>query len=177
MNRGTPTLVKAMESLRVTNVAVGKTHTLFLTSGGEVWGCGSNKFGELGLGKTSDVEDKPKQITSLSSKVVDVGAGEEFSMVVLDDGSVFSFGHPEMGALGHGTDGKKQYLHRLRACAYIHAYSGRAFRSCVFEIHRVNLFQGGNNSSILMVLLILLLVDIPKTHSLSYRKIYYFDGT
>ena len=27
----------------------GKTHTLFLTSGGEVWACGSNKFGELGL--------------------------------------------------------------------------------------------------------------------------------
>jgi len=27
-------------------------------------------------------------------------------MLVTDDGSVFSFGHPEVGALGHGTDGK-----------------------------------------------------------------------
>eukprot|EP00802_Teleaulax_amphioxeia_P010646 Tamp_10674.p1 GENE.Tamp_10674~~Tamp_10674.p1 ORF type:complete len:469 (-),score=104.08 Tamp_10674:604-1863(-) len=106
MNRGSPTLVKTLENVRVTKAVAGKTHTLFLTSGGEVWVCGSNKFGELGQGRTCDSEDKPKQITSLGSKVVDVGAGEEFSMLVTDDGSVFSFGHPEVGALGHGTDGK-----------------------------------------------------------------------
>ena len=27
-------------------------------------------------------------------------------MMVLDDGSVYSFGHPDQGALGHGSDGK-----------------------------------------------------------------------
>jgi alpha-tubulin suppressor-like RCC1 family protein len=34
--------------LRAWRTVAGKTHTLFLTSGGEVWVCGSNKFGELG---------------------------------------------------------------------------------------------------------------------------------
>jgi len=106
MNRGAPTAVKTLEGVRVTKAVAGKTHTLFLTSGGEVWATGSNKFGELGFGKTCDSEDKPKQITALGSKVVDIGAGEEFSMLVLDDGSVYSFGHPETGTLGHGTDGK-----------------------------------------------------------------------
>ena len=106
MNRGAPTPVKALESVRVTKAACGKTHTLFLTSGGEVWACGSNKFGELGLGKTSESENAPKQIGALGSKVVDIGAGEEFSVIVTEDGSVFSFGHPDQGALGHGTNGK-----------------------------------------------------------------------
>jgi hypothetical protein len=48
MNRGAPTPVKALETVRITKAVAGKTHTLFLTSGGEVWACGSNKFGELG---------------------------------------------------------------------------------------------------------------------------------
>jgi alpha-tubulin suppressor-like RCC1 family protein len=48
MNRGSPTLVKTLENVRVTKAVAGKSHTLFLTSGGEVWACGSNKFGELG---------------------------------------------------------------------------------------------------------------------------------
>ena len=106
MNRGAPTLVKVLENVRITKAVAGKTHTLFLTSGGELWACGSNKFGELGLGKTCDSEDKPKQITSLGTKVVDIGAGEEFSVIATDDGSVYTFGHPEFGTLGHGTDGK-----------------------------------------------------------------------
>jgi len=48
MNRGSPTLVKTLENVRVTKAVAGKSHTLFLTSGGEVWVCGSNKYGELG---------------------------------------------------------------------------------------------------------------------------------
>mmetsp|Transcript_2901 Transcript_2901/g.6754 ORF Transcript_2901/g.6754 Transcript_2901/m.6754 type:complete len:459 (-) Transcript_2901:95-1471(-) len=106
-NRANPTLIKGLEHLNIVKAACGKTHTLFLSSGGEVWVCGSNKFGELGIGKTSDQEEKPKAITStLGNKVVDIGAGVEFSMIVTEEGRVLSFGHPEYGALGHGTDGK-----------------------------------------------------------------------
>eukprot|EP00287_Rhodomonas_sp_CCMP768_P015135 CAMPEP_0196754130 /NCGR_PEP_ID=MMETSP1091-20130531/92914_1 /TAXON_ID=302021 /ORGANISM="Rhodomonas sp., Strain CCMP768" /LENGTH=459 /DNA_ID=CAMNT_0042102341 /DNA_START=124 /DNA_END=1503 /DNA_ORIENTATION=- len=106
-NRGAPTLIKGLEHLNVSKAAVGKTHTLFLTAAGEVWVCGSNKFGELGIGKTTEHEDKPKAITStLGSKVVDIGAGVEFSMIVTEEGSVLSCGHPEFGTLGHGSDGK-----------------------------------------------------------------------
>jgi len=106
-NRGAPTAVKGLEHLKIVKAAAGKTHSLFLTNQGEVWACGSNKFGELGIGKTSETEEKPKAITStLGNKVVDIGAGIEFSMIVTEEGRVLSFGHPEHGALGHGTDGK-----------------------------------------------------------------------
>ena len=40
--------MKTLENVRVTKAVAGKSHTLFLTSGGEVWVCGSNKYGELG---------------------------------------------------------------------------------------------------------------------------------
>ena len=92
--------------MRVVKAACGKNHTLFLTSGGEVWVCGGNQFGQLGTGKTSEQVDKPVQLASLGSKVCDVSAGQEFSMILTEEGRVYSCGHPEYGALGHGTDGK-----------------------------------------------------------------------
>ena len=45
-------------------------------------------------------------------------------MLVTDDGSVFSFGHPEVGALGHGTDGKfiisTGYVHVRSVFVHVH---------------------------------------------------------
>ena len=46
------TLVKTLENVRVTKAVAGKSHTLFLTSGGEVWACGSNEYGRRNGGKT-----------------------------------------------------------------------------------------------------------------------------
>ncbi|EKX32539.1 hypothetical protein GUITHDRAFT_121290 [Guillardia theta CCMP2712] len=104
-NRSSPTLIKALENETVVNIAVGKTHTIFLGDAGQVWCCGTNKFGECGIGRTSEVEDKPKPV-NFGSKIVHAGAGAEFSIAVNEEGKVFSFGHPEYGALGHGTDGR-----------------------------------------------------------------------
>jgi hypothetical protein len=43
--------MQALENVRIVKAAAGKNHTLFLTSGGEVWVCGGNQFGQLGIGK------------------------------------------------------------------------------------------------------------------------------
>mmetsp|Transcript_40878 Transcript_40878/g.102283 ORF Transcript_40878/g.102283 Transcript_40878/m.102283 type:complete len:457 (+) Transcript_40878:107-1477(+) len=106
MTRGVPTIIKPLESVRVVKASCGKNHTLILTSGGEVWSCGGNQFGQLGIGKTSEHVEKVTLLPSLGSKVVDIAAGQEFSMLLTEDSKVFSCGHPEYGVLGHGTDGK-----------------------------------------------------------------------
>mmetsp|Transcript_16101 Transcript_16101/g.39186 ORF Transcript_16101/g.39186 Transcript_16101/m.39186 type:complete len:454 (-) Transcript_16101:362-1723(-) len=106
LTRGAPTQIKALENCRITKAACGKNHTLLLTSGGEVWSCGGNTFGQLGIGKTGDDHHKPHLVNNVGSKVVDVAAGVEFSMLVSEEGKVYSCGHPEYGALGHGTDGR-----------------------------------------------------------------------
>ena len=38
--------------------------------------------------------------------VVQVACGAEFSMLLDEEGGVWSFGHPENGTLGHNDDGK-----------------------------------------------------------------------
>jgi alpha-tubulin suppressor-like RCC1 family protein len=70
VSRNRPTLIKALEHIKISKVAVGKTHTLFLSSGGEVWVAGSNSFGQLGVGKTSDTEEKARQQPSIGSTVL-----------------------------------------------------------------------------------------------------------
>jgi alpha-tubulin suppressor-like RCC1 family protein len=70
ISRNLPTLIKALENVKIEKAAIGKNHTFFLASTGEVWVAGSNNFGQLGLGKVSDSEDKARQQPSLGSKVI-----------------------------------------------------------------------------------------------------------
>ena len=45
-----PTRIKSIPEKIITMVAAGHNHSLFLTELGEVFSCGFNEFGELGLG-------------------------------------------------------------------------------------------------------------------------------
>ena len=47
-NRGTPTLVEALRDEKCVAVACGKSHTAVVCENGDVYGIGSNKFGQIG---------------------------------------------------------------------------------------------------------------------------------
>ncbi|XP_075588816.1 RCC1 and BTB domain-containing protein 2 [Dermatophagoides farinae] len=51
-NRNTPCLVPFhnADSTRIKDIVAGNYHSLFLFENGQLWGCGSNENGELGLG-------------------------------------------------------------------------------------------------------------------------------
>ncbi len=68
--RNRPAEIKALEGLEISKAAIGKNHTLFLTAVGDVWAAGANSFGQLGLGKVSDCEDRAKQIPTFSTSKV-----------------------------------------------------------------------------------------------------------
>lgn len=78
------------------DVACGSKHTLVVTDKGELWGCGNNEYGQLGLGAHDmnirytfcrigerDFED---------SKVTAVAAGGNKSITVTEDGGIWEFG-------------------------------------------------------------------------------------
>jgi len=45
----TPVMIKALENLGITKVFCGSTFSLFLNNMGEVFACGANDLGQLGL--------------------------------------------------------------------------------------------------------------------------------
>ena len=83
-------------------MSLGAEHTLILKRDSTIWAAGANLFGQLGI----DTETH-KMVTSfvkiLSGGAKDVAAGGGHSMVLKQDGSVWSTGRNTFGQLGDGS--------------------------------------------------------------------------
>lgn len=77
---------------RVANVACGWDFTLLLTDSGQLLACGSNTFGQLGVGQTVQDTAELLAVESLKEPVVSVAAGLRHSLAVSASGSVYQWG-------------------------------------------------------------------------------------
>jgi len=85
--------------LPVVSTSCGRAHTIFATLYGEVYACGSNTSGQLGLG---DFEDR-LELTKLhlsQTTVISVAAGDNHTLAVTKRGELYSFGNNSEGQLG-----------------------------------------------------------------------------
>eukprot|EP01028_Stygiella_incarcerata_P002495 TRINITY_DN1468_c2_g1_i1.p1 TRINITY_DN1468_c2_g1~~TRINITY_DN1468_c2_g1_i1.p1 ORF type:complete len:626 (+),score=190.90 TRINITY_DN1468_c2_g1_i1:64-1941(+) len=103
---GSPLLVEPLrlssDMPRVKKVACGSSHVLVVLEDGQVLSCGLGLGGRLGHG-TEDSTARCKAIETLHGiKVVDASCGSNFSVVLTEDGEVYSFGMNEHGQLGLG---------------------------------------------------------------------------
>ena len=103
-----PILIDIPEKSKVIKISTGSKHSLMLLANGFVYASGANDVGACGLGgQKSNIKDYLKftKIESLKN-IIDISCGSEFSLVVSSDGSLYSFGHPEGGQLGLGSNGE-----------------------------------------------------------------------
>ncbi|XP_061825646.1 secretion-regulating guanine nucleotide exchange factor isoform X2 [Nerophis lumbriciformis] len=77
---------------RVTNVACGWDFTLLLTDCGRLLACGSNIFGQLGIGDTTTHHAELVLVEGLTERVVSVAAGLRHALVVTDSRCVYQWG-------------------------------------------------------------------------------------
>lgn len=84
----------------VGSVVMGQHHTLYLTSGGEVFSCGKGFCGQLGHGQNMKIS-VPLKIANLHN-IVDIAAGSLHSMFLSESGLVFCSGDNSKGQLGLG---------------------------------------------------------------------------
>jgi len=97
-------------------VACGDGFTIFLTEQGDVWACGRNKDGQLGLG--TDVHQLlpshvgGRKVFSGESLVM-VATREKHTAGVAKDGALWSWGDGHFGQLGHGDRKPRQRPQRL----------------------------------------------------------------
>ncbi|XP_028285838.1 secretion-regulating guanine nucleotide exchange factor isoform X2 [Parambassis ranga] len=77
---------------KITNLACGWDFTLLLTDCGQILACGSNAFGQLGVGQTVPHSADLLVVKSLKEPVVSVAAGLRHSLAVTDSGCVYQWG-------------------------------------------------------------------------------------
>ncbi|ERM18314.1 RCC1 domain-containing protein [Brevibacillus laterosporus] len=83
-------------------VDTGTSHTVALQKDGTVWTWGWSAYGELGNEKAKSTEKTPHHVKWLSD-VKQVRAGENFTLALREDGTVWAFGKNRSGQLGDGT--------------------------------------------------------------------------
>lgn len=88
-----PTLVEALANQKVVDVAAAETHTAAVTSEGELYTWGRDRFGQLGHGSAgSSGKLAPKRVEGLrKATVTGVAAGSEHTAVVTRSGNVSAF--------------------------------------------------------------------------------------
>jgi hypothetical protein len=97
---------------RIKKVAIGKMHALMVTDKGKVYSWGDNTYGELGLGRNIKGKDAPTLIRdgfeSVNAKFLDVAAGARHSLVLEENGRIYSFGDNSEGQCG--IENSRSYL-------------------------------------------------------------------
>jgi alpha-tubulin suppressor-like RCC1 family protein len=89
----------------VTQVAAGAKYSLALLSNGTVLGWGGDEFGELGNGVHVAREAAPVAVSGLH-EVAAISAGHKFSLALLRNGTVMSWGYNQYGKLGDGSNAR-----------------------------------------------------------------------
>lgn len=108
-----------MEGLRnLASICAGKDHLLILDNFGQVWSCGSNKFGQLGrsvstesdvdiplISKISPVNSSACTPTAQSTfTVTQISAGWSHSICLTLNSEVFAFGRNDKGQVSSQTN-------------------------------------------------------------------------
>merc|ERR1712100_914227 len=86
--------------LDVIDIRTAGDHTLILTSNLEVYGCGNQRFGQLGF-TTDRLVLSPQKIEGLSN-IIRIECGAYNSACIDNDGNLFTFGYNRNGHLGLG---------------------------------------------------------------------------
>jgi alpha-tubulin suppressor-like RCC1 family protein len=102
----TPIDTRNLAGLKITQVATGNTHSLVLAENGRVFSFGRNFAGATGLGTLvgDTLVPTPIDTTNLGSlKIKQIAAGGNYSLLLAEDGSLFSMGSNADGQTGLGT--------------------------------------------------------------------------
>ena len=82
----------------VTAISAGGYHTLYIMSGGSLWGLGGDGYGQLGNGRDGTYTNKPVEV--LPNGVAAISAGGGHSLFLKSNGSLWGMGDDTHGQLG-----------------------------------------------------------------------------
>jgi alpha-tubulin suppressor-like RCC1 family protein len=107
------------------------SHSLFLKSNGTVWGCGSNYYGQLGLGANQAIMLEV-QLPGVSG-IISIMAGTNRSFFIKNDSTVFGCGQNAYGELEDGTNALRNTVVQIPGFSSVTDISGRGFHTLIVK--------------------------------------------
>ncbi|KAI8925999.1 regulator of chromosome condensation 1/beta-lactamase-inhibitor protein II [Entophlyctis helioformis] len=96
--------VRTFESLRVVQIAGGLHHTLFLDDQGQLWACGRNTYGQLGI-PGHEALLTPTRVRGLPPiRSIAAGTSSHHSYAIDVHGNLYATGQGDYGQLGQKND-------------------------------------------------------------------------
>lgn len=96
----------------VKKMSLSSTHSILLLENGDVYGCGSNQFGELSINK-SELITTSEFIKINLTNIIDVACGNNFTYFLKNDGTLFSIGKNSEYQLGIGHNDEVTELQQI----------------------------------------------------------------
>jgi alpha-tubulin suppressor-like RCC1 family protein len=146
----TPTQVTLPDAVgRVAALAAGSTHSLVLTSTGELYTFGENQFGQLGRAANSGTETANRvpgrvSLPGASGQVVQIAAGVEQSLALTSTGQLYAFGGNRYGELGRTANEETPVPNPTPAPVGLPAAAGPAKSIAAGGFHSLALTASGS---------------------------------
>ncbi len=105
----TPAIVDTngvLKGKKIIKIAAGSSHSLALTDDGKVYAWGWNSYGQLGNNSHADNYTPVEVVSSgemYGKRIIDIAAGDDFSLALASDGSIFAWGNNDHGQLGNNS--------------------------------------------------------------------------
>jgi alpha-tubulin suppressor-like RCC1 family protein len=107
------------EDVRIIGASYGSDHTVLLSDDGRIWTFGDNYFGQLGHGNNQNI-NIPTEIRRRANelpkdvKIICASCGDCYTVLLSDDGRIWTFGFNIFGQLGHGNTGNRNIPTEIR---------------------------------------------------------------
>src|SRR5450756_958155 len=142
----TPVAVSLPSGTTVTAIAGGGSHSLALTSNGQVLAWGYNGEGELGNGTTTIQSNTPVAVSLPSGTTVTaIAGGFSHSLALTSTGQVLAWGRNLEGELGNGTTTNSSTPVVVSAIRAAVAISGGGYYSLAIQLPSVAVFPAMAN--------------------------------
>ena len=126
---------------KINMVSCGSFFTVFVDDEGFIWSFGSNDFGQLGTGNTTNF-NVPQKIEDIPP-VLSVSCGFDYTLMITTDSNLWSWGYNEFGQLCNGNQNMQLKPQKTQ-------FSNISKISCgsnhsLFQNEKGEIFSCGNN--------------------------------
>lgn len=124
----------------VVQIAAGAQHSLALTSTGQLFSFGANRFGQLGRGagiEATGPNPEPAQVAvpGLSGRIVAIAAGGYHSLALSSSGQIFAFGRNDEGQLGSTANNGSERANPVPTAVVLPGASARPVALAAGALH------------------------------------------